>query len=95
MHPPNYQQFPPLPGTSGRPYREARGYARDAPTREQMGDSERASADEHADDHDVDVAAHLADVDGGAGCIEIWEHLSESRAENGSDASDESASEEE
>ncbi len=45
-----------------------------------MGDSERASdEDEPVDEHDLDVAAHLANVDSGAGCAEIWEYLSERR----------------
>ncbi|MFC6954156.1 hypothetical protein [Halorubellus litoreus] len=37
-----------------------------------------------SDDHDEDRSgdrddAHLRDVDPGAGCTEIWEHLSETR----------------
>lgn len=34
-----------------------------------------ATGDERSDD------AHLADVEDGAGCTEIWEHLSERREE--------------
>lgn len=33
--------------------------------------SERAAADD---------SAHLAGVDAGCGCVEVWEHLSEQRA---------------
>lgn len=40
-----------------------------------MSDSERASRD----DHDLDVDDHLDDVEAGAGCTEVWEHLSEHR----------------
>ena len=29
-----------------------------------------------------DVTAHLKDVEDGAGCTEIWEHLSEKRRES-------------
>ena len=30
---------------------------------------------------DDDVTAHLNDIEDGAGCTEIWEHLSEKRGE--------------
>ncbi|MFB6202148.1 MAG: hypothetical protein ABEI98_09080 [Halorhabdus sp.] len=33
---------------------------------------------------ETDTQAHLADVEVGAGCTEIWEHLSETR-EDGTD----------
>jgi hypothetical protein len=38
--------------------------------------------DDEADDVDTD---HLDGVEPGAGCTEIWEHLSERREEAGSD----------
>jgi hypothetical protein len=52
-----------------------------------MTDSDPADGDEHvADPDDVDDTddrddAHLQDVEPGAGCTEIWEHLSETRDE--------------
>jgi hypothetical protein len=36
-----------------------------------------ADAGDESDDETTD--AHLADVEAGAGCTEIWEHLSETR----------------
>jgi len=30
-------------------------------------------------DEDADARTHLSDVETGAGCTEIWEHLSETR----------------
>ncbi len=50
-----------------------------------------AVATERADEEtDVDTTgdvdtAHLDDVEAGAGCTEIWEHLSERREQAGSD----------
>ena len=41
------------------------------PADEKRADAERTS-EERAD-------AHLADIDDGSGCTEIWEHLSERR----------------
>jgi hypothetical protein len=41
-----------------------------------------APADDEADEAEADApddAAHLADVEDGAGCAEIWERLSERR----------------
>ncbi|GGC70212.1 hypothetical protein [Haloferax sulfurifontis] len=38
-----------------------------------------AEADPEAEDEDP--AAHLKDLEDGAGCTEIWSHLSESREE--------------
>ena len=37
-------------------------------------------ADDGAGD-ETDVTAHLDDLEDGAGCTEIWSHLSESREE--------------
>ncbi|WP_411967434.1 hypothetical protein [Haloferax sp. YSSS75] len=34
-----------------------------------------------ADESPADVTAHLDDLEDGAGCTEIWSHLSESREE--------------
>ena len=47
-------------------------------------DAERADANadtdvENADDAEDRDDAHLRDVEPGAGCTEIWEHLSENR----------------
>ncbi|WP_202614431.1 hypothetical protein [Halostella litorea] len=36
-------------------------------------------ADEESPDEEEAVDDHLADVEEGAGCTEIWEHLSEQR----------------
>jgi len=36
-------------------------------------------SEEPADDEAADARNHLADVEAGAGCTEIWEHLSETR----------------
>jgi len=47
------------------------------------------SANEESADGDADVErGHLTDVEDGAGCTEIWEHLSE-RRRDGEDESDE------
>ncbi|ADE04651.1 hypothetical protein [Haloferax volcanii] len=40
-----------------------------------------AEADPSAEAEDEDLAAHLKDLEDGAGCTEIWSHLSESREE--------------
>jgi len=53
-----------------------------------MGDSERTAEAGPGDDHEPDGGGrderdHLADVQAGAGCTEIWEHLSEQRAREG------------
>jgi hypothetical protein len=37
-----------------------------------------ASVDAERDD-DAEERSHLSDVEAGAGCTEIWEHLSETR----------------
>ena len=42
---------------------------------------ETESAAGEAADEEVDVRAHLADVDDGCGCAEVWEHLSSGREE--------------
>lgn len=34
---------------------------------------------EHDDEEEEDIREHLADVDDGCGCTEIWEHMSEER----------------
>lgn len=47
------------------------GYSRT----ETMGRNHR-----YADDGDERDDEHLADVDDGCGCAEVWEHLSERRA---------------
>ena len=51
-----------------------------------MSDTSDHSAEEPADDtadHDADGEArpddHLADVEDGCGCAEVWEHLSDQR----------------
>jgi len=49
-------------------------------------DTERADANADADGENAEDAsdrddAHLQDVEPGAGCTEIWEHLSETREE--------------
>jgi hypothetical protein len=41
--------------------------------------TETAVQDEPAEERESDD--HLSDVDAGAGCTEIWEHLSKRRAE--------------
>ncbi|WP_396611414.1 hypothetical protein ACH9L7_14575 [Haloferax sp. S1W] len=41
-------------------------------------ESEQERCDE---DEEIDPAAHLKDLEDGAGCTEIWSHLSESREE--------------
>ncbi|WP_436928870.1 hypothetical protein [Halosimplex halobium] len=38
--------------------------------------------DEESADGDARADAHLDDVDDGCGCTEIWEHLSEERADD-------------
>ena len=40
-----------------------------------------SDADDEIDPEDeaVDARTHLSDVEAGAGCTEIWEHLSETR----------------
>ncbi|WP_187367427.1 hypothetical protein [Haloferax sp. KTX1] len=40
-----------------------------------------AEAEPSAEADDEDPAAHLKDLEDGAGCTEIWSHLSESREE--------------
>ncbi|MFC7131368.1 hypothetical protein [Haloferax chudinovii] len=40
-----------------------------------------AEADPSAEAEGEDPAAHLKDLEDGAGCTEIWSHLSESREE--------------
>ncbi|WP_192498363.1 hypothetical protein [Halorussus halophilus] len=42
-------------------------------------DEDTRNAEEDPED---DVTAHLQDVEDGAGCTEIWEHLSEKRDED-------------
>lgn len=42
-----------------------------------MTETETVTAQD--DEHDEELDAHLSDVEVGAGCTEIWEHLSESR----------------
>ncbi|WP_157573614.1 hypothetical protein [Haloplanus natans] len=37
------------------------------------------SSDTDAEDESADARNHLSDVEAGAGCTEIWEHLSETR----------------
>lgn len=47
--------------------------------------TEMCAAGESAEDEQRDtddVAAHLADIEDGAGCAEIWEHLSDRRADD-------------
>ncbi len=39
-----------------------------------------AGGEESTEREDIDEGDHLADVDDGCGCAEIWEHLSERRA---------------
>ena len=43
-------------------------------------DETESAADEAADE-EVDVRAHLVDVEDGCGCAEVWEHLSSGRGE--------------
>lgn len=43
-----------------------------------MSSSTSTDACDEAEDERVDE--HLADIEEGAGCTEIWEHLSEKRA---------------
>jgi len=40
-----------------------------------VADESESNEGAHAED------AHLADVDDGCGCTEVWEHLSENRAD--------------
>ncbi len=40
------------------------------------------TADPPADDEPADTDDHLADVEDGCGCTEVWEHLSERRADD-------------
>ncbi|AFK19617.1 MULTISPECIES: hypothetical protein [Haloferax] len=40
-----------------------------------------SDADAPTDVDEADPAAHLKDLEDGAGCTEIWSHLSESREE--------------
>ncbi|UVE50955.1 hypothetical protein KU306_03440 [Haloferax larsenii] len=40
-----------------------------------------AEQERHDEDEEIDPAAHLKDLEDGAGCTEIWSHLSESRDE--------------
>ncbi|WP_191965822.1 MULTISPECIES: hypothetical protein [Haloferax] len=41
--------------------------------------------------NDADIDAHLADLEDGAGCTEIWEKLSEGRSEVADETGDEQA----
>jgi hypothetical protein len=54
--------------------------AADRPPSEEVAD-----ADAEADPRDADPRDHLSDVEEGAGCTEIWEHLSEQRERAGDD----------
>jgi hypothetical protein len=47
-------------------------------------DEETGTDADTAEHDDVDTT-HLDDVEAGAGCTEIWEHLSERREQAGSD----------
>lgn len=49
--------------------------------RERDGDPASATAADEPREEPADGRAHLADVDVGAGCTEIWEHLAERRRE--------------
>lgn len=40
-----------------------------------------ATPTHESDDEEEPVDDHLADIEEGAGCTEIWEHLSEQREE--------------
>jgi len=41
-----------------------------------------AQTDEEGEEDEEPVDDHLADVEEGAGCTEIWEHLSEQREDD-------------
>lgn len=43
---------------------------------------EQKSAESSADDEQRVEDEHLANVDDGCGCTEVWEHLSENRADD-------------
>ncbi len=53
----------------------------DRPGAGQAADSDEGAAPDSENDHgDADAeTAHLADVEDGCGCAEVWEHLSERR----------------
>jgi hypothetical protein len=34
------------------------------------------------DDESEDIRAHIAEIEDGCGCTEVWEYLSETREEN-------------
>ena len=54
---------------------------------ESLGDETGgASGDRRADETDTAADAHLAGVEDGAGCTEIWETLSERREADAADA---------
>lgn len=42
---------------------------------------DESDTESEKDDQTADVTAHLDDLEDGAGCTEIWSHLSESREE--------------
>lgn len=44
---------------------------------DEQGDEQHGDRD--AEKRDEQVDAHLQNIDDGAGCTEIWEHLSENR----------------
>jgi hypothetical protein len=37
---------------------------------------------ETGSEHDADAGAHLDDIEDGCGCAEVWEHMSDRRAED-------------
>jgi len=42
---------------------------------------------------DENVDAHLSELDDGCGCVEVWTHTSEKRAEDGADGEGATAAE--
>ncbi|WP_410766377.1 hypothetical protein [Haloferax sp. DFSO60] len=46
---------------------------------EELREEEEAEVEPDAESIEDDPAAHLKDLEDGAGCTEIWSHLSESR----------------
>ncbi|WP_144799278.1 hypothetical protein [Halorubrum depositum] len=52
----------------------------------EAGDASGELGGEEAEEHDADDSGHLADVEDGAGCTEIWERLSERREAERSEA---------
>jgi hypothetical protein len=46
---------------------------------EVVTDPSDADASTDSEDEAADARNHLSDVEAGAGCTEIWEHLSETR----------------